>query len=87
MLRIHDLPILTDSDPHPTIPGARLLRRNPVLYCPQCTSTYSADRRDYWSAAPTTPIRCAHCAEQHPAKIAPALQLVRMSSRVEVLAR
>ena len=76
MLRIQDLPLVSAQAP------------NPVLYCPSCHSAYSANRADYCFAPPDQHLRCAHCQDTQPERIAPALQLVRFGARrVTVLAR
>lgn len=79
MLRVRDLP------PVPPRTHANVEPQRPVLYCPRCTSTYSADPADYFAVFPETMLRCEHC-EEHGCRL--ALQLVKFSPRkVRVIAR
>lgn len=60
-LTVGELPRLSDSTEHKRPDGTRyyVLNRNPFLYCPHCHGRYSANRSDYWAAAPSTVLRCS----------------------------
>jgi len=47
LVRVRDLPILSELE------GAR-----PLLRCPECAQTFSADREDYFMAEPARIMTC-----------------------------
>lgn len=77
MLRIKDLAAYYEPDaPNPA-----------ALVCPRCESRYSANPGDYFTAAPDEHLRCSTCRERYPRQTPPALQLARVRTMYEVIAK
>lgn len=64
-MKYRDLPDLNPDTPLPG--GGVLLAKQPVLQCPQCGESWSANRGDYW-ASPDVEVTCGECVDDdgHP---------------------